>query len=196
MLTEQDALAFMHSNLDFIGKTITQDGDQKKIDMMRNYLQKFESGMSEEDMRELNREMLELALSSAENLTEEQRRQLEELRENVIPGESVSTDIQSKSSQNISGTNNETENTTRKYPSPAPRLRMKLVKIQVSDAKDFIGKTVKVKTIDGIDRTYRLIASSPNSLSFERREQGGMLTFEMERRNIRELKVFTRQPLR
>ena len=194
-LSEQDnALAFMRSNLDFIEKTITDEEDQKKIDVMRDFLEKFESGMTEEDLAGLNREMLELV--STEDLTEEQRRQLDELRQNLLPEQSDGSDIQAETSQNISGTNTPTEDKAKKARASKKKYPMKFVKIDVSDAKKFVGYTFKVKSANGIDRTYRLIAFLPNSLRFEQREQGGMLTFEIEKRHIRELKVFTRQALR
>lgn len=194
-LSEKDALAFIRSNLNFIDNAVTDEEEQKKVDVMRKFLNKFESGMmSEEDIAELNQEMLDLA--ATQDLTDEQRRQLDELKKQLLLPDQTSSDGNLDETSQHSSDNTTATSINKQNSKSRSRDRMRLVSIDASEADNYIGNTFKVRSPSGVDRTYRLVASSPSSLRFERREQGGVLTFEVEKRKIRGLKVFTRETSR
>lgn len=193
-LTEQDAMAFIRSNLNFVEQANTDEHEQRKLDVMRKFLDRFESGMTEADMREINREMLDLV--DKENLTTEQRRLMEQILEQSLSDESDSSGVPANDDGNvIEKTINSVgvENTGNSKPKI---YKTAFVPIAVSDAKDFIGDTFKVKRKNGSEREYRLANVSSGSLHFERHVHGGKITFEVENRDIKELKVLTRRAIK
>ena len=108
-LSEEQALAFMRSNLRFMDNAIDDPHGQRKLDVMNKFLDKLESGMSEEDMRELNTEMLDLI--EQEDLSTEELRQLQNMRRQLL------------STYGASGEYPEAEPAKKEPQRPSPRYR-------------------------------------------------------------------------
>ena len=73
------------------------------------------------------------------------------------------------------------------------RYRLVYLPINVADAKNHIGSTVKVKRKNVPEKEYRLIGSSGKRLEFSQRAGRGSYSFHYEPRDIEKIRVLTKQ---
>jgi hypothetical protein len=170
-LTEQQALAFMNSGLDFIGNSNPGEEDMKKLELMRRFINQNEANMSDADRKKLQDEILDLM--EKEDLSAQDRENLEKMR----------TQIASATPENT---------TVTLHPKTATRpakTRLVYVPIKLSEAGDHIGKVVKVKRKNSSEQQVLLTRVSPGGVHFERRKYGGTFAFSYRNQDIEELKV-------
>jgi len=74
------------------------------------------------------------------------------------------------------------------------RYRLTYVTINVSDARNYVGSTVKVTRKDVVEKEYRLISASRNRLEFSQRTGSGSYTFKYRKKDIEKIRVLTKQP--
>jgi len=169
-LTEQDATKFIRSNLDFIEQAATSPQEQKKLAVMRKFLDKFEAGMTAQERYELNREILDIM--DDEDLSVEQRQVLEEISRKLQP-------LQQEASARVAA----------KGVAEKRNYRVEYVPINVADAGNYVGKTFKVLRDNGVEQQVVLTDTKPGRLQFEQRRRGGNFSFEYRNRDIAELKL-------
>jgi hypothetical protein len=189
-LDDRDAYAFMHANLRFIENASPDEYDRRKIEMMRKFINEHEQGMSNTSRNTLLDEVTELMRDRS--LSKQQRNELEAIRirlanagtinhhqpETVVTVETPQTNKQKPLSMRPS--------TTR------VRYRTDYLEIDVSEAKNYVGKSFKVTRKNSGERECRLISTSPGKLLFEQRGGGGTFTFEYRHRDIEKLKLLAR----
>jgi len=74
------------------------------------------------------------------------------------------------------------------------RFRLAYVTIDVDDAPDYIGSTVKITRKNVVEKEYRLISASANRLEFSQRAGSGSYTFRYRNSDIEKIRVLTREP--
>ena len=74
------------------------------------------------------------------------------------------------------------------------RYRLAYVTIDIDEAANYIGSTVKVTRRNVVEKEYRLIDASRNRLEFEQRTGSGSYTFQYRHSDIEKIRVLTRQP--
>ena len=85
-------------------------------------------------------------------------------------------------------------NITKKAKPAQQRYRLAYVTIDVDDAPDYIGSTVKVTRKNVLEKEYRLISASANRLEFAQRTGSGSYTFRYRNSDIEKIRVLTREP--
>ena len=73
------------------------------------------------------------------------------------------------------------------------RYRLVYVPIDVADAKNYVGSTVKVTRKNVAEKEYRLIGSSGRKLEFTQRAGRGSYSFHYHTRDIEKIRVLTKQ---
>ena len=74
------------------------------------------------------------------------------------------------------------------------RYRLTYVTINIADAPNYVGSTVKVTRKNVIEKEYRLISVSGNRLEFSQRAGSGSYTFKYRKNDIEKIRVLTKQP--
>ena len=72
--------------------------------------------------------------------------------------------------------------------------RLTYVTINVADAPNYVGSTVKVTRKNVLEKEYRLIGVSGNRLEFSQRAGSGSYTFKYRKNDIEKIRVLTKQP--
>jgi hypothetical protein len=170
-LTEQQALAFMNSGIDFIENSNPGEEDMKKLELMRRFINQNEANMSDADRQKLQNEILDLM--EKEDLSAQDREALEKMRAQIT-----------------STTPKDTAVTLHpKTVSRPAKTRLVYVPIKLSEAGDHVGKVVKVKRKNSSEQQVLLTRVSPGGVHFERRKYGGTFAFSYRNQDIEELRV-------
>jgi hypothetical protein len=74
------------------------------------------------------------------------------------------------------------------------RYRLAYQPIRIADAKNYVGATVKVTRKNVIEKEYRLIGATGNSLELTQRSSGGSYSFKFRTSDIEKIRVLTKQP--
>lgn len=85
-------------------------------------------------------------------------------------------------------------NITKKVKPAQERYRLAYLTINVADAPNYVGSTVKVTRKNVIEREYRLIKASGNRLELAQHAGSGSYTFRLRNSDIEKLRVLTKQP--
>jgi len=72
--------------------------------------------------------------------------------------------------------------------------RLTYVTINIADAPNYVGSTVKVTRKNVTEKEYRLISVSGNRLEFSQRAGSGSYTFKYRKNDIEKIRVLTKQP--
>jgi hypothetical protein len=177
-LTQQDALAFMRANLDFIENSGVSEEERAKLETMREFLSSAESGMDEDEQRRLAIKMIEEVDPST--LDEEGRRELERLRQTYSAPAAISAAPPLAVDEEADA-------------DPVPRARRAMPEVTVyweyvvidpGEAAAYVGDEVKVLRRNGTERAGTLIGASQDSLRVERRIHGGTVEFEVSRGDV------------
>lgn len=187
-LSDKDASAFMHANLQYIEKANPDDEVQKKLEFIRRYMQQNELGMTGLEKRKLQAEVS--ILLEDPNLSIAQQDALQKIQKRLTPAPP-----DNDTAGNIP-LPKQTEATVQE-PSEAPktrpqRYRVEYLEIDVSDAGNYVGKTFKVTRKNSDEQECRLIGISPGRLHFEQRGRGGIFTFKYRHRDIEQLKLLAK----
>ena len=73
------------------------------------------------------------------------------------------------------------------------RYRLVYMPIQVTDAKNYVGSTVKLTRKNVPEKEYRLIGSSGKKLEFSQRAGHGSYSFHYNNGDIEKIRVLTKQ---
>ncbi|MDH3980047.1 MAG: hypothetical protein OEU91_05990 [Gammaproteobacteria bacterium] len=74
------------------------------------------------------------------------------------------------------------------------RYRLAYRTIRVTDAKKYVGATVKITRKNAQEKEYRLIAANGNSLKLTQRTRNGSYSFSLRNNDIEKLRILTKQP--
>jgi len=74
-----------------------------------------------------------------------------------------------------------------------PRYRLVYKPIMLSDARKYIGATVKVTRRNTLEKEYRLTGASANRLQFSQRNSSGAYSFSYHTRDIEKLRVLIKE---
>ncbi|MGB5717816.1 MAG: hypothetical protein WBN81_12060 [Gammaproteobacteria bacterium] len=85
------------------------------------------------------------------------------------------------------------ENIARKVKPAQPRYRLAYVTIDVADASNYVGSTVKVTRKNVLEKEYRLLGVSGNRLELAQNVGSGSYSFRYRNRDIERLRVLTKQ---
>jgi len=83
---------------------------------------------------------------------------------------------------------------SKKVESKKERYRLAYMTIKVTEAKHYVGSTVKVTRKNVPEKEYRLIGSSGRKLEFSQRAGHGSYSFHYNTRDIKKIRVLTKQP--
>jgi len=72
--------------------------------------------------------------------------------------------------------------------------RLAYIPINVSEARNYIGSTVKVTRRNVLEKEYRLTGASRNRLQFSQRNRSGNFSFSFRNSEIEKLRVLVKQP--
>jgi hypothetical protein len=169
-LTQQQALAYMNSGLDFLENANPGEEDARTLELMRRFINQNESNMSDADRQKLQNEILDLM--EKQDLSAQDREALEQMRAQVSASSS-----------------NNTITRKVKVVSKPDNYRMIYMPIELSEASDYVGKVVKVKRKNSTEQQVLLTRVSSAGLHFERRKYGGTFAFSYRNQDIEELKV-------
>jgi hypothetical protein len=173
-LTQQQALAYMNSGLDFIENSGPGEDDMNKLELMRRFINQNEASLSDTDRQKLQQEIIDLM--EKEDISVEDREALEQMQAQVSAATSGGT-VQWKI----------------KPVNRPQNLRLVYVPIDLSEADDYVGEVVKVKRKNSSEQQVKLTRVSPAGLHFERRKYGGTFAFSYRNQDIEELKVAQQQ---
>ena len=81
----------------------------------------------------------------------------------------------------------------KKVEAKQERYRLVYLPIDVADAKNYVGSTVKVTRRNVPEKEYRLIGSSGRKLEFSQRAGRGSYSFQYNTRDIEKIRVLTKQ---
>ncbi len=82
----------------------------------------------------------------------------------------------------------------RKVKPKTDRYRLVYTPIKVSDAKNYVGATMKVTRRNVEEKEYRLVSASPTNMEFSQRNKYGSFTFKFKSREIEKLRVLLKEP--
>lgn len=168
-LTEEQALAYMNSGLDFIENANPGEEDIKKLELMRRFINQNEASMSDADRQKLQQEILDLM--EQEDLSAQDREALETMRTQITSTATAST-------------------ASPKPGASRPRkFNLVYVPIELAEAKNHVGKVVKVKRKNSAEQQVLLTRVSSAGMHFERRKYGGTFSFSYRNQDIEEIKV-------
>jgi hypothetical protein len=85
------------------------------------------------------------------------------------------------------------ETISKKVEIKEERYRLVYLPIEVADAKNYVGSTVKVTRKNVPEKEYRLIGSSGSKLEFSQRAGHGSYSFHYRTRDIEKIRVLTKQ---
>jgi len=83
---------------------------------------------------------------------------------------------------------------SRKIQPEKENYRLEYKPIPVSDAKRYVGSTVKIVRKGVVEKEYRLTGVTANRLQLAQRNSGGRYSFSYSTRDIEKIRVLTRQP--
>ena len=86
------------------------------------------------------------------------------------------------------------ENTTQKAPVKQVRYRLVYLPIEVADASNYVGSTVKVTRRNVPEKEYRLIGASGRKIELSQHAGRGSYSFKYNFRDIEKIRVLTKQP--
>ena len=135
-------------------------------------------------------------LSVTDHTNQNQNKALPELLPELLPG--VQPEFQegeTTASDDITG-EEETglANLNKKITPKTERYRLVYKPIQVSDAKNYVGATMKVTRKNVKEKEYRLVSATPNSMEFSQRNKHGSFSLNFKNREIEKIRVLTREP--
>jgi hypothetical protein len=178
-LTEEDAMQFMKSGMDFLENSAASEKDKQIVALQRKILDMFQSEPTDNERFELNQDFLNLLKRS--DLTEEEKQQLEELRLSLL----VQSDLSEKGQQKLEEIRGKIE---RQDLETDPKT-LQFKAIQLAQAKEYIGRPVLLTGRDGVEKECRLIGVSGSTFQFQRRIGGGSISFDFRDDEIQSLKV-------
>ncbi len=168
-LTQQQALAYMNSGIDFIENSNPGEEDMNKLELMRRFINQNEANMSDADRQKLQNEILDLM--EKEDLSAQDREALDKMRTQIGSTVTGSTAIpKTRAARPV-------------------KSRLVYVPIKLSEASDYIGQVVKVTRKDSTEQQVLLTRVSPAGMHFERRKYGGTFSFSYRSKDIEALKV-------
>lgn len=198
-LSEQDTREFMNANLDFLEKAVATEEERQKIAVMRKMMSQMQDGVTEKEQNEMGLEILKLAEDSAK--TEAEREQIKRLRQNMesttpTPTPQPNATSEPEASREANGHPLRREDIPAdkiirlsKRPSGQTRYRVEFRPIELSDAADYLYKTVIITNAHDKTQKATLIGVQPDKLIFEQRFTGGSVTFEYPQNRIKTLKA-------
>jgi hypothetical protein len=74
-----------------------------------------------------------------------------------------------------------------------PRYRLAYVTINIADAPNYVGSTVKVTRKNVLEKEYRLVSASRNRLELAQQAGSGSYTFRYRNSDIEKIRVLTKQ---
>ncbi len=77
---------------------------------------------------------------------------------------------------------------------PEPRYRLVYRPVSISDARNYIGATMKVTRRNVPEKEYRLVGATANSLRFSQHQSGGTYSFAFRNHDIEKLRVLIKEP--
>jgi len=83
---------------------------------------------------------------------------------------------------------------SKKVPEKKERYRLEYKPIQISDARNYVGYTVKVVRKGVQEKEYRLTGATANRLKFAQRNSYGTYSFSYRTRDIEKIRVLVKQP--
>ncbi len=178
-LTEEDAVQFMKSGMDFLENSAASEKDKQIVALQRKILDAFQSEPTDNERFELNQDFLNLLKRS--DLTEEERQQLEELRLSLLE----QSDLSEKGRQQL----DEIRGNIVRHDLEASPSEVRFKTISLAQARDYIGSPVLLTYRDGVEQKCRLIGISGNTLQFKRRISGGSISFDYKDDEIQSIKV-------
>lgn len=72
--------------------------------------------------------------------------------------------------------------------------RLEFIPIDVSDARKYVGSTVKVTRRNVVEKEYRLTGATGNRLQFSQRNRSGKFSFSFRSKDIDKLRVLVKRP--
>lgn len=192
-LREQDAYEYLQARLVFIGNADLRDAEERKLEVIRGFLNDHETGLTDARRRQLHAE-IRMLQGSAE-LDAIQHRELEYLgRQLLKTGPQPAAASQPVAAPEAGAA---PERTVVRLESKRPsgldtQYRTGYRIIPISEARHYVGKSFKVTRRDGAAQDCKLIGATRHSLRFEQRGGGGTFVFSYDKRDIEELKLLTR----
>jgi hypothetical protein len=185
-MSEAEALQFMNDSLDFLAHSNTSDEDQRKIALMRGFVDKAGDGTLDAEAQQAFAEEL-LDIAADEDMSPARRRQLEQLRRDMEDRAPPSASRADEPAPSPVVTDE---------PAPpgnsTPRYRHSFVDIELADAGQYVGRAARVTHRDGRVLKGRLMGADGGLLSFEQRYNGGTLAFEYTAAELAGLEVLDR----
>lgn len=190
-LNAEDAFEFMNANLDFIEKASLNAQEQKKVALIRQFLNQHGADMTHEDSEILHGKVVDLM--EDENLNAAQRGELELMRRQLAQNKPGTPDRQAATRTSETTREDTTPRLISKRPSTKKaQYLMDYMEIEASEARNYVGNTFKVTRRNSREQEVRLIGVSPGRLRFEQRVPGGTLAYEYRIRDIEKLKLLAR----
>jgi hypothetical protein len=189
-LSEKDAYAFMHANLQFIEKANPGGEAEIKLEFFRKYLEQHKSGISQLEKQKLQAEIDELM--EGEYLSIAQQDELRNLSSQLAALQPYNDPVPEKETpvaeQPVTAGS---DTATPATPRPQ-RYRIEYLEIDAADAGNYVGKTFKVTRRNSEEQKCRLVGTSPGRLHFEQRGRGGTFSFKYRYRDIEKLKLLAK----
>jgi hypothetical protein len=189
-LSDKDAYAFMHANLQFIEKANPEGETRVKVVFIRKYLEQNKSGITRLEKQKLETEVGDLMEGKNLSIAQQDElrklsRQLEALQPHDDPVPEEDTPV---AEQPV------TDGRDMATPATAKpqHYRVEYLEIDAADAGNYIGKTFKVTRRNSDEQKCRLIGTSPGRLHFEQRGRGGTFSFKYSYRDIEQLKLLAK----
>jgi hypothetical protein len=185
-LSGRDALAFTPVSLSQFGRITPRERQQRRLQLMQNFVDKYEPSFTEDDREEINLVISRLMYGTA--VTEQQKQQLVELQRRVasrqmrVKADTDEPAVEQTSRQDMFRTPSRRETSK-------PYYRLEFLPISAREARDYVGKMFMVTRKDGIEKQYKLVGTSPGALRFERRIPGGKYSFEYKHQDIEQLRI-------
>jgi hypothetical protein len=86
------------------------------------------------------------------------------------------------------------DNITKKVKPEQERYRLTYVPINIADAKNYVGSTVKITRKNVVEKEYRLVGASGNRIELTQRSGSGSYTFRYRHSDIEKIRVLTKRP--
>ena len=190
-LSERDAYNFMYANLEFIDKAGLDEQERRKLDVIRRFINEYEPGMTDAQRRQLHDEIA--AILDAGGIDETRRRELDYLSRQLTRARLPETTGTPPTVTAAAPPAKTVRRSLSKRPSVIKtQYRTDYQVIPVSEARNYVGKSVKVTRRNSGEQDCKLIGATAHSLRFEQRGGGGTFVFEYHKRDIEELKLLAR----
>jgi len=186
-LSDRDALSFPQVSLNEITRVTPLERQQRKLQMMEKFIEKYEPSFTEEDREEINLAISRLMYGTT--VTAQQKQQFVELQRRVanVPMPEKADHKEAVEETPASSMDMFTRDSRREPHRSSYRLEF--LPISAAEAGNYVGKMFMVKRRDGIEKQYKLVGSAPGALRFERRIPGGRYSFEYKYRDIEQLRI-------